>query len=311
MNNLMQRLMVGCSATAMFSLLIPSAQAHSKQPTDVESVVVSGSRISIGGFEAPTPVTVVDTEKLESNAYGNIADSVRQLPQLNSPPASFGVSQGAAAPGTAGANLLNLRNLGVNRTLVLFDGQRIVNSNLTGGVDITTLPSAIISARRCGHRRRFGRLGLRRGGRRGQFRDRQEFCRLQGIGAGRRDHQRPGALAFRPGGVGPEFLRRPRPSRGGGQLQQAARHRPADRAEMVSRHLSGLEPGLHRCHRKQHQSPICPCRPCRPGEFDPGRPDVIQPRRHRARSASMASPRLRRPMPCAASALSAAGRCSR
>jgi iron complex outermembrane receptor protein len=144
MNNLVQNLMRGCSATAMFTLLIHGAQAQ--QSTDnVESVVVSGSRISIGGFQAPTPVTVVDTEKLESNAYANITDDVRQLPQVNSPPASFGVSQGAASPGTAGANLLNLRNLGVNRTLVLFDGQRIVNSNLTGGVDITTLPSAIVS----------------------------------------------------------------------------------------------------------------------------------------------------------------------
>ena len=108
----------------------------------MESVTVSGSRITIGGFQAPTPVTVVDTEKLDQNAYANITDDVRQLPQVNSPPASFGVSQGAASPGTAGANLLNLRNLGINRTLVLFDGQRIVNSNLTGGVDITTLPSA-------------------------------------------------------------------------------------------------------------------------------------------------------------------------
>jgi len=143
MNNLVQKLMLGCSATAMFTLLISSARAQ-QSADNVESVVVSGSRISIGGFQAPTPVTVVDTEKLESNAYANITDDVRQLPQVNSPPASFGVSQGAASPGTAGANLLNLRNLGINRTLVLFDGQRIVNSNLTGGVDITTLPSAVV-----------------------------------------------------------------------------------------------------------------------------------------------------------------------
>jgi outer membrane receptor protein involved in Fe transport len=130
----------------MFTLLVPSAQAQQAQPTDnVESVVVSGSRITISGYEAPTPVTVIDTEKLQSNAYGNIAEDVRQLPQLNSPPASFGASQGAASPGTAGANLANLRNLGVTRTLVLFDGQRIVNANLTGGVDVTTLPSSIIS----------------------------------------------------------------------------------------------------------------------------------------------------------------------
>src|ERR1700759_3313893 len=144
MNNLVQKLMLGCSATAMFTLLIPGARAQ-QASENVESVVVSGSRISIGGFQAPTPVTVVDTEKLESNAYANITDDIRQLPQVNSPPASFGASQGAASPGTAGANLLNLRNLGINRTLVLFDGQRIVNSNLTGGVDVSTLPSAIVS----------------------------------------------------------------------------------------------------------------------------------------------------------------------
>src|SRR5258706_1003559 len=144
MNNLVQKLMLGCSATAMFTILIPSAQAQ-QAADNVESVVVSGSRISISGYEAPTPVTVIATEKLQSNAYGNIAEDVRPLPQLNSPPASFGASQGAASPGTAGANLANLRNLGVTRTLVLFDGQRIVNANLTGGVDVTTLPSSIIS----------------------------------------------------------------------------------------------------------------------------------------------------------------------
>src|SRR4051794_38368594 len=146
MNNLVQKLMLGCSATAMFTLFSAGAQAQQPAPNEnnVESVVVSGSRITISGYEAPTPVTVVDAEKIESNAYANITDDIRQLPQINSPPASFGVSQGAASPGTAGANLLNLRNLGINRTLVLFDGQRIVNSNLTGGVDITTLPSAVV-----------------------------------------------------------------------------------------------------------------------------------------------------------------------
>src|SRR5262245_30727071 len=117
MNNLLQKLMLGCSATAIFTLINPDAQAQ-QAGDNVESVVVSGSRITIRRYQAPPPVTVVDAEKLESNAYANITDDVRQLPQVNSPPASFGVSQGAASPGTAGANLLNLRNLGINRTLV-------------------------------------------------------------------------------------------------------------------------------------------------------------------------------------------------
>src|ERR1700743_1692857 len=128
MNNLVQKLMLGCSATAMFTLFSHGVQAQpapAPSETNVESVTVSGC-------EAPTPVTVVDIEKLESAAYANITDDIRQLPQVNSPSASFGVSQGAASPGTAGANFVNLRNLGINRTLVLFDGQRVVNSNLTG-----------------------------------------------------------------------------------------------------------------------------------------------------------------------------------
>ncbi len=145
MNNLTQKLMLGCSAAAMITVLVTGASAQQGAANEVEEVQVSGSRISIGGFEAPTPVTVVGLAQLESNAYGNIQDSVRQLPMVNSPPASYGASQGSGAPGTAGANFLNLRNLGVNRTLILFDGQRVVNSNLTGGVDITTLPSAVIS----------------------------------------------------------------------------------------------------------------------------------------------------------------------
>ena len=109
---------------------------------DIEQVVVSASRITIAGYSQPTPVTVVGAAQLEQDAYANIADSVRNLPQVKSPPASFSANQGGGSAGTAGANFVNLRNLGATRTLVLFDGQRVVASNLTGGVDITTLPSA-------------------------------------------------------------------------------------------------------------------------------------------------------------------------
>jgi hypothetical protein len=57
MNNLVQKLMLGCSATAMFTLLSAGAQAQQAAPAEnnVESVVVSGSRITISGYEAPTP----------------------------------------------------------------------------------------------------------------------------------------------------------------------------------------------------------------------------------------------------------------
>ncbi|HVV70619.1 MAG TPA: TonB-dependent receptor plug domain-containing protein, partial [Verrucomicrobiae bacterium] len=122
----------------------PQQAAASQDQDLVEQVVVSASRITIAGYTQPTPVTVVGAAQLENDAYANIQDAVRELPQVNSPPASFGQMQGGVGTGYAGINLLNLRNLGVTRTLVLFDSQRVVVSNLTGGVDVATLPSAVI-----------------------------------------------------------------------------------------------------------------------------------------------------------------------
>ena len=45
----------------------------------------------------------------------------------------------------SGLDTVNLRNLGVNRTLVLFDGQRVVSSNIFGGgVDLSTIPTSLV-----------------------------------------------------------------------------------------------------------------------------------------------------------------------
>ncbi len=41
--------------------------------------------------------------------------------------------------------MVNLRNLGIARTLVLFDGQRVVSSNIYGGgVDLSTIPADLV-----------------------------------------------------------------------------------------------------------------------------------------------------------------------
>ena len=143
MDNLLQKLMLGGSTAALVAAM-PIAGAYAQGGGDIEQVVVSASRISIAGYTQPTPVTVVGAAQLEKDAYSNIEDAVRNLPQVQSPPASFGASQGGGSPGTAGLSLVNLRNLGLTRTLILFDSQRVAVSNLTGGVDISTLPSAVI-----------------------------------------------------------------------------------------------------------------------------------------------------------------------
>src|SRR3984957_17658515 len=124
MDNLLQRLMLGGS-TAALAAAMPMA-AFAQTDNDIEQVVVSASRITIAGYSQPTPVTVVGAAQLEKDAYSNITDAVRNLPQVNAPQASFGIENGGASQGSEGENILNLRNLGVIRTLILFDSQRVV-----------------------------------------------------------------------------------------------------------------------------------------------------------------------------------------
>jgi outer membrane receptor protein involved in Fe transport len=111
----------------------------------VEQVIVSASRINIAGYQQPTPVTVVGADQLERDAKTDVGDIIRQLPAFGS---SSGPNNSVASrnisAGNAGVDMVNLRNLGILRTLVLVDGQRVVASNITGGVDLSTVPTTLL-----------------------------------------------------------------------------------------------------------------------------------------------------------------------
>jgi iron complex outermembrane recepter protein len=147
MDNLFQKFMVGSSTAALIAAMSAGGVRAQDQNSnaDIEQVVVSASRITIAGYTQPTPVTVIGAADLEKNAFANILDSVRELPEVTAPPSNISATNGSGGGANAGENLVNLRNLGATRTLVLFDNQRVVASNITGGVDITTLPTNVIS----------------------------------------------------------------------------------------------------------------------------------------------------------------------
>jgi outer membrane receptor protein involved in Fe transport len=111
----------------------------------VEQVIVSASRINIAGYQQPTPVTVVGADQLERDAKTDVGDIIRQLPAFGS---SSGPNNSVASrnisAGNAGVDMVNLRNLGILRTLVLVDSQRVVASNITGGVDLSTVPTTLL-----------------------------------------------------------------------------------------------------------------------------------------------------------------------
>jgi len=122
----------------------PAAPADAA-PANAGEIVVTGSRIAIAGYTQPTPVTVVNEAVLQRDARPNIGDSVRELPAVGSSSSPNNTAgAGNIVAGITGLDTVNLRNLGVTRTLVLFDGQRVVQSNVTGQIDLGTVPTMLV-----------------------------------------------------------------------------------------------------------------------------------------------------------------------
>ena len=116
----------------------PAASA----PTDsIEEIQVTGSRIITDGTQSPTPLTVVSADQLLSTTPSNLADALNKLPQFSG---SSGQQTIQNATGNATGNFLNLRNLGTQRTLVLFDGDRMPPTAANGTVDTNTIPQMLV-----------------------------------------------------------------------------------------------------------------------------------------------------------------------
>ncbi|WP_336961611.1 TonB-dependent receptor plug domain-containing protein [Sphingobium aquiterrae] len=126
-----------------YAQALPETPQDAQASDDTPDITVTGSRIVRDGYDAPTPVSVISTKELKAEAPANISDFVNTLPAVRGSGTSAN-SNGSLSNGAAGINSVNLRNLGANRTLVLFDGQRSVASTATGQVDVNTFPQALI-----------------------------------------------------------------------------------------------------------------------------------------------------------------------
>ncbi len=109
-----------------------------------ETIVVTGSRIR-SGFDQPTPVSMLDAQRLQDRGLTNIGDALNELPAFRSTegPATAGLNPAAWL--VIGARTLDLRGLGSVRTLTLLDGKRFVPSTTLGTVDTNMVPSILLS----------------------------------------------------------------------------------------------------------------------------------------------------------------------
>jgi iron complex outermembrane recepter protein len=130
---------------ASFAALGQQSAEEAEKPT--ATVTVTGSRIARPETDFPNPVVSVSSEAIQLSGKTNVAELLTKSPALIG--SIVGDQTAGSVPdyGETGLNLLNLRNLSEDRTLVLVDGRRHVSS-LAGSaaVDIDTIPIELIDA---------------------------------------------------------------------------------------------------------------------------------------------------------------------
>jgi iron complex outermembrane receptor protein len=138
------RLGWGSLASAVGLLLAGGGAAQTPSDGSLEEITVTGTRIRVtDGMAEPVPVTAMTPEELKIFEPGStIAEQLDALPQFfNSGTAQRG---GPGLFGDGGGSYLDMRGLGRDRTLVLFDGLRVPPADKRGQVNVDTLPTALV-----------------------------------------------------------------------------------------------------------------------------------------------------------------------
>lgn len=131
------------ASSASFGNAAAANEPRTRQSV-LQEIAVTGTRIrNTDGMNSPVPVTVLTTAELSVfDPGGSIAEQLDALPQF------FGTATAQRGQGTlyqgTGGGYLDLRGLGSQRTLVLFDGARVVPADKRGSVNVETLPTALI-----------------------------------------------------------------------------------------------------------------------------------------------------------------------
>lgn len=145
-------LKAGVGIAAMALAMPTQAFAQDEEIASEESaqeegdiIFVTGTRIQRPEAATATPIVAVTAENIRQSGQTNVTELLTQTPALFNSEDNFDAAGSQARTGAAGVNLLDLRNLGANRTLVLVDGRRHV-AGVSGeaGVDINAIPVGLI-----------------------------------------------------------------------------------------------------------------------------------------------------------------------
>lgn len=140
------RLFAGTILAGSAMLLPGTAVAQDVEPQNEPSandanagIVVTGSRIQRTEVTASSPVTTFDREQIVLDRAVTVEDITARIPQF-----AGGVNSTQTGSDGRGAQTLDLRNLGQNRTLVLLNGTRMVPFSFRNAVDVNSIPAPLL-----------------------------------------------------------------------------------------------------------------------------------------------------------------------
>ena len=105
-----------------------------KKAQQLETIVVTGSRIRRVDIETANPVFTIDRQTIAQSGALTLGNLVQSSPSIAGAATNPNVNNG----GGTGASTVSLRGLGPQRTLVLIDGHRAVNG------DVNAIPAALV-----------------------------------------------------------------------------------------------------------------------------------------------------------------------
>ncbi len=126
-------------AMAMIATPVVAQEAKTDAGDKEEAIVVTGSRIKVPGLVATSPIASVGSETIALTRAVTVEDFSTRIPQL-----AGGVSSSVATTDSFGAQTLDLRGLGQNRTLVLINGTRAVPFSFRNSVDVSSIPATLL-----------------------------------------------------------------------------------------------------------------------------------------------------------------------
>lgn len=131
-----------------FAVAAVTGTAHAQTapaPTELERAVVTGTRIVSEGAESASPMQQISSKEIQETGAVNIQNVLNANPTVGFSGTTLTRTNSNFLTNASGIATVELRALGVDRTLVLVNGRRYV-SGVPGqfAVDLNTIPTAFI-----------------------------------------------------------------------------------------------------------------------------------------------------------------------